>query len=307
MYLQLHHTTIGYDRPLISDITTSLDLGEVALLIGNNGVGKTTLFKSILNQIPILSGTITINDKKTSTLSVKEIAQQIAMVFSKAPIPAHYTVTDLIAFGKYIHYPYYFELSSKDKEEVQNIIQQLHLEEYQHHLLKNLSDGNLQKAFIGRAIAQNSPIVILDEPTAHLDEENKIMILKLLRNLAIQQNKLIIFSSHDWRLAKEFSDTIWLVKNQSIYAGITEDILSQFDELAKPQLFQFSEKFVAPTIKAPQFEAEILYSFLQKKYQKDLSSLNFGFKDNIWVITDGKNQHFAQNFEEIHQIIVKNG
>ena len=177
----------------------------------------------------------------------------------------------------------------------------------QHHLLKNLSDGNLQKAFIGRAIAQNSPIVILDEPTAHLDEENKIMILKLLRNLAIQQNKLIIFSSHDWRLAKEFSDTIWLVKNQSIYAGITEDILSQFDELAKPQLFQFSEKFVAPTIKAPQFEAEILYSFLQKKYQKDLSSLNFEFKDNIWVITDGKNQHFAQNFEEIHQIIVKNG
>ena len=305
MYLNLSTITIGYNKPLITDINASLQLGEVALLIGNNGVGKTTLFKSIINQIPTLKGSITINGKKITSYSTKEIAQKIAMVFSKAPIPANFTVIDLIAFGKYIHYPYYFRLSSQDKTEVQEIIKQLDLEEYQNHLLKNLSDGNLQKAFIGRAIAQNSPIIILDEPTAHLDEKNKIMILQLLRTLAIEHQKLILFSSHDWRLAKEFSDQIWLIKNQSIYSGITEDILFQFDDLAKPQLFQFSEKFVAPTIIAPPFETEILYSFLQKRYQKNLSELKFEFKNNFWLITDNKNQQIAKNFEEIHQIVTK--
>ncbi|MFX8573837.1 ABC transporter ATP-binding protein, partial [Acinetobacter baumannii] len=85
---------------------------------------------------------------------------------------------------KYIYYPFYFELKKEDREEVAHIIEELDLEQYKNTLLKNLSDGNLQKAFIGRAITQNAPIIILDEPTTHLDEKNKIIILKTLRKLA---------------------------------------------------------------------------------------------------------------------------
>lgn len=299
MFLELKNTDIGYKAPLIKGVKTSLKLGEVCLLIGNNGIGKTTLIKSILNQIPVLAGEIFLDQKNINTLSSKEIAEQIAVVFSKSQIPANYTLVDLISLGKYIHYPYYFELNQADKEEVEQIIESLHLSQYRDFPLNRLSDGNLQKAFIGRALAQNSPMIILDEPTTHLDEENKIIILKILRNLAEEHNKLILFSSHDWRLAKEFSDQIWYVKDQKLQTGIAEDILISNSELSSPQLFELHQDFVPPQIFAPNFEKELLYSFLQKNFKKDLSLIKFEFHDTFWVISSPNFQQKAHSFAEI--------
>lgn len=303
MFLELKNTDIGYKTPLIKDVNISLKLGEICLMIGNNGVGKTTLIKSILHQILVLNGEIILNGKNIRKLSVKEIAEQIAIVFSKSQIPQNYTTTDLISLGKYIHYPYYFELSEQDKNEVDSIIEELGLRQYKDVQLSQLSDGNLQKAFIGRAIAQNSPFVILDEPTTHLDEENKITILQLLRKLAKEQNKLILFSSHDWRLAKEFSDKIWYIKNGKLYSGITEDVLLQHSELVQPKLFHLDGNFVPPTIFAPKFQTEMLYSFLQKNYKKNLSDLNFEFIDGFWMISASGFQQKAVNFKEIASIL----
>ncbi len=303
MFLELKNTEIGYKTPLIKEIEASLNLGEVCLLIGNNGVGKTTLIKSILKQIPVLTGEIILNGKSVKKLSVKEIAEQIAIVFSKSQIPANYTLTDLISLGKYIHYPYYFELNDSDKQEVEEIIERLNLMQYRDFPLQKLSDGNLQKVFIGRALAQNSPFIILDEPTTHLDEENKIAILQLLRKLAKEQNKLILFSSHDWRLAKEFSDKIWYIKNKKLHSGITEDILLKHSELIQPKLFNFDENFVPPTISAPKFQAEMLYSFLQKNIRKNLSTLKFEFKDTFWEISSSNFQIKCNSFEEILNLI----
>lgn len=299
MFLKLQNTDIGYNAPLIIGANASLCLGEVCLLIGNNGVGKTTLIKSILNQIPVLSGEVFLNGKNVKTLSPKEIAEQIAVVFSKADIPTGYSVDDLISLGKYIHYPYYFELDPEDKKEIQGIIESLNLDQYSQLVLHKLSDGNLQKAFIGRAFAQNSPMIILDEPTTHLDEENKIIILKLLRDFAKQHNKLILFSSHDWRLAKEFADKIWFIKDQTLYAGVAEDILSGHHELSAPVLFDIGQHFVPPSISAPPFEKELLYSVLQKNFEKDLSAFNFVFKDGFWEIHTSDYQQKSHSFEEI--------
>lgn len=303
MFIELKNTTIGYNTPLIKGVETSLNLGEICLLIGNNGVGKTTLIKTILHQNPVLGGEIRINEKNIKTLSNKEIAEQIAVVFSKAQIPANYTLTDLISLGKYIHYPYYFELNDTDKNEVNEIIESLNLGQYKNFPLQKLSDGNLQKAFIGRALAQNSPMIILDEPTTHLDEENKIIILKLLRNLAKRQNKLILFSSHDWRLAKEFSDKIWFVKDQHLSAGITEEVLINNDELLHPHLFNFDEHFVAPQIFAPDLHKEMLYSFLQKNFKKNLQYLKFEFEDGFWEISSDTFQEKCSSFKQIADLI----
>jgi len=299
MHLQINQANIGYNKTLISNANAHLNLGEVCLLIGNNGVGKTTLIKSILHQIPILSGEISIDHKKVQHLSVKEIAEYIAVVFSKSIIPQNYTVEDLISLGKYIYYPFYFDLKKEDREEVLHIIEELDLVQYKNTLLKNLSDGNLQKAFIGRALTQNSPIIILDEPTTHLDEKNKIIILKTLRKLAQEQNKLILFSSHDWRLAKEFADKIWYVKDNQLYSGIVEDILLQHEELTNASLFQINENFVAPKIIAPYFYKEMLYSLLQKNFEKDLSSLNFEFQDKFWLISNEFVKKECESFEEM--------
>ncbi|UOU97640.1 ABC transporter ATP-binding protein [Chryseobacterium daecheongense] len=299
MYLQIKQAYIGYTTHLISNANAELKLGDVCLLIGNNGVGKTTLIKSILHQVSLLNGEILINNKNVKTLSVKEIAENIAVVFSKSLIPQNYTVEDLISLGKYIYYPFYFELKKKDRDEVSEIIRELDLSEYKYTLLKNLSDGNLQKAFIGRALTQNSPVIILDEPTTHLDEKNKIIILKTLRKLAKEQNKLILFSSHDWRLAKEFADKIWYVKENHLYSGIVEDILLQHEELTNASLFEVNENFVAPQITAPAFYKEMLYSLLQKNIQKDLSDFNFEFHDGFWAISNNTLLHQCESFEEI--------
>lgn len=303
MHLQIKQANIGYTTHLISNANAELKLGDVCLLIGNNGVGKTTLIKSILHQVSLLNGEILINNKNVKTLSVKEIAENIAVVFSKSLIPQNYTVEDLISLGKYIYYPFYFELKKKDRDEVSEIIAELDLSQYKHTLLKNLSDGNLQKAFIGRALTQNSPVIILDEPTTHLDEKNKIIILKTLRKLAKEQNKLILFSSHDWRLAKEFADKIWYIKENHLYSGIVEDILLQHEELTNASLFEVNENFVAPQITAPAFYKEMLYSLLQKNIQKDLSDFNFEFHNGFWAISNNTLHHQCESFEEIINFI----
>lgn len=303
MFLTLNNTDIGYKAPLIKGVNAALNIGEICLLIGNNGVGKTTLIKSILNQIPLLQGEIKLENKKLATLNNTEISKQISVVFSKSQIPPNYNVNDLVSLGKFIHYPYYFELNRTDKSEVQEIIESLNLSEYKDFPLSKLSDGNLQKAFIGRALAQNSPMIILDEPTTHLDEKNKIIILKVLRDLAKKHNRLILFSSHDWRLAKEFSDKIWLVNDGKLDAGITEDILLKHDELLNAELFHFNENFVPPQISAPSLQGEMLYSFLQKNFNKNLSALKFSFRDNIWEISEQDTQHSAQTFDDISKYL----
>ncbi|STC98975.1 ATP-binding cassette domain-containing protein [Chryseobacterium carnipullorum] len=170
--------------------------------------------------------------------------------------------------------------------------------QYRHTLLKNLSDGNLQKAFIGRAITQNSPVIILDEPTTHLDEKNKLIILKTLRRLAKEQHKIILFSSHDWRLAKEFADKIWYVKDNQLFSGLVEDLLLQHDELTNASLFQVNENFVPPSITAPQVHKEMLYSLLQKNSEKDLSSLHFEYKDGFWEILTNTSRQQYESFEK---------
>jgi iron complex transport system ATP-binding protein len=303
MFLQIENTSIGYQKPLITDIRTTLELGDVCLLIGNNGVGKTTLIRSILNQLPILQGDISINSKKIQQLSVKEIAHLVSIVFSKSENPVHYTVRDLISLGKYIHYPYYFELNKEDEIEVDEIIAQLNIKIFENLPLRQLSDGNLQKAFIGRALAQKTPIIILDEPTTHLDETNKIAILKLLRTIAKRENKIILFSSHDWRLAKEFADKIWYLKDQKLYSGVTEDVLLQHPELTQPTLFNLDNPFIAPQIFANNLHKEMLFSLLQKNFNSDLSHIKITYNNSFWDISTGNTQEKANSFEEILNIL----
>ncbi len=305
MFLELHKTNIGYKTSLIEICDAALQPGEVCLLIGNNGVGKTTLIKTILHQLPLLSGEILLDGKNLKNYTAKEVAEKIAIVFSKSPIPQNYSVSDLISLGKYIHYPYYFNLSDEDQLEIETLIENLGLLPYKDLWLNQLSDGNLQKAFIGRALAQNTTMIILDEPTTHLDENNKIAILKLLRDLAKKHHKLILFSSHDWRLAKEFADKIWLIADQKMDSGITEDVLLRNEDMLRSTLFPLVEGFVAPMIEAPDVQKEMLYSFLQKNHQKNLSAFKFTWSAPFWEIETASSQEKCNTFEELQTILAK--
>lgn len=298
-FLTLEGADIGYTKTLLKEVNTTLHYGEICLLIGNNGVGKTTLIKTLLGQQDLLSGTIRLNGRDFKELTTIEVARQISVVFANSPVPAHFTVFDLVALGKFIHYPYYFKLLKKDHTEVETIIETLTLTNYIHHPLSKLSDGNLQKAFIARALAQNTPMIVLDEPTTHLDEENKIMILSLLRKLAKDQQKVILFSSHDWRLAKEFSDKIWWLNGGELVSGLTEDVLLSSEKLTNPQLFTLNPAFKPPKITAPDLEKEMLYSALQKNFERDLSATEIRYSANGWNVTAGTQTATCKNVEEV--------
>lgn len=221
-FLELKNATIGYTEPLIKNIDAQLHQGELCLLIGNNGVGKSTLMKTILGQISPLAGQVFISGNEVKQGDFQEIAKKISVVFSKSEVPKNYTLVDLISMGRYIHYPYYFQLTEEDKTLVNNTIEKLNLGRYWDCPLTELSDGNLQKAYIGRALVQDTPIILLDEPTTYLDEPNKIMILHLLKKLAEKEKKCILFSSHDWRIAMPFAHKVWWIKNQKLSKGIVE-------------------------------------------------------------------------------------
>ena len=220
-FLELKNLAIGYRENLIFYPDAEHSIGEVCIFVGNNCIGKTTQKRTNLGQIPPLEGQIWMKETEMKLVSSEQIPKWISMVFSKTQVPENYTVMDLVSLGKYIHYPYYFKLNSDDLQEVEEIIDSLNLTSYKDFPLKKLSDGNLQKAFIGRALAQNTPMIILDEPTTYLDEENKMIILNLLKKLAKEKNKAILFSSHDWRLAKDFSDKIWWLKDHRLKIGET--------------------------------------------------------------------------------------
>lgn len=232
--LELRNTTIGYTEPLVKNIDAQLHQGQLCLLVGNNGVGKSTLFKTILGQVSPLEGQIFVQGERIKIGDFSEIAKNIAVVFSKSEVPKNYTLVDLISLGRYIHYPYYFELTKEDKTLVDNTIEKLNLMQYKDYPLTELSDGNLQKAFVGRALVQDTPMIILDEPTTYLDEENKVMILHLLKTLAEEENKCILFSSHDWRMAMDFSHKIWWINNKILRKADVErqkSVLPNIDEI----------------------------------------------------------------------------
>lgn len=302
-FLEIKNADFGYKNPLVVGMDASFDLGEITLMIGNNGTGKTTFIKTLLGQTKLLRGEIFIQNKNLKSLTNQLIAQQIAVVFSKSTLPENYTTTDLISLGKFIHYPYYFALSKEDKKEIQQIIEELNLEHFAHFPIAELSDGNLQKAFIGRALAQNSPFLVLDEPTTHLDEKNKINILKILRNVAKEKNKLVLFSSHDWRLAKEFSDKIAYLKNKEMQVGLAEDVIQDNQELISYQLFDLNKNFQPPKIEATSTERELLYSLLQKNCDKNMTNITFTLENSGWEINNGKKLYSASSFSEILKLL----
>lgn len=295
--LSLQKVSIGYSQPLVSDIEATLQRGEICLLIGNNGQGKTTLFKSILGQLPVLKGSIFIDNQNLQKITPKRIAKQISVVFSKGNIPVNYTVRDLVSLGKYIHYPYYFKLSKNDEKNIEQIIDRLDLTIYLKTPLVHLSDGNLQKAFIGRALAQNTPVIILDEPTTHLDEDNKKSLLKLLRSLAKDDHKTILFSSHDIYGASEVADTIWAIQDGRLKPGLAEDMLLEHIRSSKPHS---TAENLFPTITAPDLEKQLLKNALSKNLTRYLSSYQITFHNHLWLCRLNNKE---DQFSSISQLI----
>lgn len=304
--LSIRSVAIGYTEPLFYIDDVALQGGKMTLLVGENGCGKTTFFQSILHQIPLLSGEIVIEGKKNTQYSPRALAQKVAMVFSKPQIPANYTVWDTVSMGKFVHYPYYFQLSKADKYEIQHIIEKLNLDTLKNTPLTQLSDGNLQKTFIGMALVQNTPLIVLDEPTTHLDQKNKMMILRVLRDIVKEMGRAVLLSSHDWQVASQFCDDIGLIENKKFYYGMAEDMLARYAYFGKQEREYCGKNFVPPVFVGSHEYEELIVQALRKYIDSDLSSFSIrACQKDMYCIAYRDEEYQTKSISEIINLIEK--
>lgn len=243
--LRSQHIAIGYhtkpEKIVLSNINLCLFQGELTCLLGQNGIGKTTLIKTLTGILPALSGKVLIDNKEIQKYNNIELSKLLSIVLTNVSIPSYISVFDMVSLGRFPYTNWLGRLTKDDKNKVLDAIEVCGISKHRKKFINELSDGERQKAFIARAIAQDTPIVILDEPTAHLDVISRLEVLNLLKNLAKEQNKAILLSTHDIDTALHVSDRIWLVKNMQIKTGIPEDLVlnQSFDDLFESPTIQF--------------------------------------------------------------------
>ncbi len=209
--LSCKNLSIGYsNKTLVADINLEAKQGELIALMGLNGTGKTTLFKTIFKEIPLVSGDILIDNRQISELDLQQL---ISIVYTDRVSIFGFTVRDMVAMGRMPHTNLFGKLTKADKELIESNINSLGLENIADMEINSLSDGQFQKVMIARALAQETPIIMLDEPTAFLDIKNKKMIDSLLHELTTKHNKTIIVSTHNLEFSKAFCSKVWLIEN----------------------------------------------------------------------------------------------
>lgn len=192
-----------------------MNAGELVCLMGPNGIGKSTLLRTLAGLQKPLQGKISDATEKN-----------IALVLTDRIVATNMTVYDLVTYGRYPYLDWSISLSSEDKKIIEESIRQVHIQHLKEKRLYELSDGQLQMAMIARALAQQTPILLLDEPTAHLDLNNRVEIMNLLRSLSRNAGKAILVCTHELDLALQTADRIWLTTtDKKIKEGIPEDLV----------------------------------------------------------------------------------
>ena len=225
--LKTKSLSIGYEgKTVVSDINVTLNEGDIIALVGPNGAGKSTLFKTFSTHIKPVGGTIELFGKDLSTISPKERAKLLGIVLTERPDDMFMKVYDVVAAGRYPYTGMFGKLSENDEKEIKVSLELVGVNNLIDRVFNTLSDGEKQKVMIAKAIAQNTPIIMLDEPTAFLDYPSKIELFSLLKKLAKEQHKAILFSSHDLELLLRYTDNLWIIaKNQPFAAGKSSELL----------------------------------------------------------------------------------
>ena len=215
------------NKAVLTDITFSIGAGELVALLGPNGSGKTTLLKILLGLLTPSAGSVTLDAKPLTSYAPKERAQQIAYVSQQPELSFPLTAFELVTLGRYPHSPR-GGLSSVDRLAVETALDRTDAKDLSQRKFNTLSGGEKQKVLIARALAQNARILLLDEPTLHLDLYYQLQILTALRTLCIEQKVTVITVLHDVNLVSLFADKALLLSAGSLRAdGPVADVVNE--------------------------------------------------------------------------------
>jgi len=246
--LTTHHLSIGYSKKgktdiIQSELNVQLRAGELVCLIGPNGSGKSTLLRTLTGLQKPLSGTTLIDGKAIAKLKQHEKALMLALVLTERVDIENTTVYNLVSLGRHPHSNWWGNITMEEDAIICESIEMVHLGHKMHQNINELSDGERQRAMIAKALAQDTPIIMLDEPTAHLDLPNRVEIMLLLHRLAHKTQKAILLSTHELDLALQAADRIWLISSEyGIESGVPEDLVfnGSFNRVFQSNSFFFN-------------------------------------------------------------------
>jgi iron complex transport system ATP-binding protein len=219
--LSTSNLSIGYQskkekNTIAENLNLTFEEGKLISLVGGNGIGKSTLLRTITGIQKPLAGTVMLKEKEIHNYESLALAQNLSLVLTEKLPPSNLSVFELIALGRQPYTNWLGKLSAEDLKKINQAITLTHIEhliDKKHH---EISDGQLQIVLIARALAQDTPLIILDEPTTHLDLFHKVSVFKLLKKLSLETNKCILFSTHDIDLAIQLSDEMIVMSESSV-------------------------------------------------------------------------------------------
>jgi len=247
--LKTESLSIGYqtkkDKTVVAEnINFELGKGELIGLIGANGIGKSTLLKTITKSQKSLGGTIYVNGKSLDKVSNMTLAKEMSVVLTENVSQTNLSVYELIALGRQPYTNWIGTLSSEDELKTTAAIEAIQITDLMHKKCFELSDGQLQKVMLARALAQDTDIIVLDEPTTHLDLYHKVSVLKLLQKLAKETQKTILFSTHEINVTLSLCDKVIVMKEAVTHFGSPQQLIEEkaFDDLFPEDLVVFDSK-----------------------------------------------------------------
>ncbi len=219
--------TVGYrGHRVVEDISLSLPCGRLVCLLGPNGAGKSTLLRTLCGFQPPIAGTVTISGSDITTMSAAEVARLVSVVLTDRPLTPSLTAAEMVGMGRAPYTGFWGRLSDDDRRLVSEAMQTVGIAPLATRRMGRLSDGERQKVMIAKALAQHTPVIVLDEPTAFLDYPSKVAVMKTLARLAHDEGKTILMSTHDLELAAQLGDELMEIENKHI-RKITADEVSR--------------------------------------------------------------------------------
>ena len=246
--LKTENLSIGYrkkkqEQIVASGIDITINPGELVAVIGVNGAGKSTLLKTLSGIIQSIDGEVFISNNKLSKTEPDKLAKHISLVLTEQMLSKNLSVMELVALGRQPYTNWIGRLTKKDLKKIMHAIKLVNIEEIRNQKCHELSDGQFQKVLIARALAQDTSLIILDEPTTHLDLYHKAYVLKLLQKLSKETGKAIIFASHEINLALQLCDKLVILKDKKALFGTPAELIGTgaLSDLFPKNLIQFDK------------------------------------------------------------------
>ena len=227
--LNVLNLSAGYGNgDIISDVSFSLEHGEFIAILGPNGSGKSTLIKALQGLLKNVRGTVEVDKKDVFTLTAKQMAKQIAYVPQRSSLSFEFSVLEIIHMGRYVHQSRLESATSIDEAAITDIMELTEIHHLQHKRIAHLSGGEQQRVFIARALAQDTPLLFLDEPSSHLDISYQVEIYRILKRLQKEKGKTILAAEHNINLVIPYSQRLMFLKEGKIFAqGSPEKLITK--------------------------------------------------------------------------------